>query len=96
MTKAPKKLHVTLSDGSLLHVNRTTNPPTIKQITPSSSLAREHGEIVPARLRIVSTTDSRRFPQFLIGELVSLMMISPESTYPIELYSGRIRTISPI
>lgn len=93
MAKVPKVLHVTLSDGTLLRVNRSTRPPEIEEITPSDALLAEHGTILPATLQLVSTADSKRVPQFLIAELVTLVRVSPHSSYPVELFSGRIRKL---
>lgn len=93
MAKVPKVLHITLNDGTRLKVNRFTRPPVIEEITPSAVVLSEYGTILPATLQLVSTADSKRVPQFLIGELVSLVRISPHSSDLDELFSGRIRKL---
>ena len=93
MPKVPKILLVTMNDGTRLRFNKSASPPVIEEITPSAVLLAEHGMILPTTLQLVSTADGKRAPQFLLGELVSLVRISPHSNYPIELFSGRIRKL---
>ncbi|HEY8992673.1 MAG TPA: hypothetical protein VIM37_02375 [Candidatus Microsaccharimonas sp.] len=90
MASVSTALHVTLSDGSLLHIRRDGSVPTIDEITPSPSLQKTHGDVDPLTLRICRTADSKQVPQFLLGELVSLMKIDVENGGKIELFSGRI------
>ena len=94
MPSLSKMLYATVSDGSLIKIKRDDKSTTIESITPSQSLINKYGAIDRLTLRIVSMLDSKLMPQFLLGELVSLVRIVPESQTMIELFSGRISSIS--
>ena len=96
MPSLSKMLYATVSDGSLIKIKRDTDSTMIKSITPSQSLIDKYGTVDLLTLRIVATLGSKQIPQFLLGELVSLVRIVPESQTIIELFSGRISSISSI
>ena len=91
--------HVTLSDGSMLEVNRDGRTPHIIGITPSESLreAVEKCELPNLRIYkgVYSGVETEGVPQFKGNETISLVCIDPsdEDGAKTLLFSGTIAFI---
>ncbi|MBC7459258.1 hypothetical protein H7200_00920 [Candidatus Saccharibacteria bacterium] len=93
MAPVSTALHVTLSDGSVLEVTRDTGTPTIVALRSSKELAKKLGHTDLSRLRIRTTTDVKKVPQFLLGELVTVLMDDRSSPEGVTFFEGRISKI---
>jgi hypothetical protein len=93
MAPVSTALHVTLSDGSVLKVTRDTGMPKIIALTRSPELAKKLGHTDLSRLQICTTSDFKKVPQFLLGELVTVRMEESGNPEGVSFFEGRISRI---